>query len=96
MKEFKGTPGQWFADGTSVWSREVKPKKECEEGSIYVAELFSDVVDESEADAKLIAAAPAMINFIIELMDESGDSLEEKGHWSFYAMKDLIKKALGE
>lgn len=94
MKEFKGNKGPWSLEdkrphgcgGISLFS-----------GTQYIGFVGdSDGESSSDANARLIAAAPAMINFIIELMDESGDSLEEKGHWSFYAMKDLIKKALGE
>ena len=98
MKEFKGTPGPWVYDefrrAIGVVSKDDDQSFGMVCGEVAWIEFIGKGVETHNAN--LIAAAPAMLNFIMELMDEEGENLEEKGHWSFYAMKELIKKALGE
>lgn len=100
MKDFKGTPGPWFVDGTSVWDREVTPEKDCEEDANYVAEVFSDLVEQSEADAKLIAAAPELLEALQGILECHESILfNEFGVESDLCTtkaRDAIKKALGE
>lgn len=64
--EFKGTPGAWFATydhGSSNWIIDVIDDKEQ-----LVACAISDSKLESEANARLIAAAPEMLAALQEIV----------------------------
>ncbi len=64
--EFKGTPGAWFATydlGYSTWIIDVIDDKEQ-----LVAFAIPDSKIESEANARLIAAAPEMLAALQEIV----------------------------
>ena len=87
MKEFKGEPGPWILGGCS--GRMITTK----DG--YVGNGFIADVD-TLANARLIAAAP-------ELLEALQETIHEVGHWLSTQKPELkekiesaIKKALGE
>lgn len=76
MTEFKGTKGEWRVayDLTQVTTS----KKGILEGSKKICHMatFCKTEEEVKANAKLIAAAPKLLNALIELVDcnnSSGD-----------------------
>lgn len=94
MKEFKGTPGPWFEhrDGFSTvyiearigggMIQEVAACGPCDKGS-----------DQQSANAKLIAAAPELLEALIKLVDIVDDMVHGP---STDAAHSAINKALGE
>jgi hypothetical protein len=98
MKEFKGTPGPWRMDRNNVHTGQIATIHHCI-GNDWV-EIWSpdwpDTEQKQEANARLIAAAP-------ELLESMTVTLDEIGHWLSQQKPDLkekivsaIAKALGE
>lgn len=87
MSEFKGTPGPWFLGGVEDGKRSINT------GSYFIA-----LVDEGssrEANAKLISAAPELLDALQELVflyehDEGCREITE-----YKRAKEAINKALG-
>lgn len=100
--EFKGTPGAWFATydlGYSTWIIDVIDDKEQ-----LVAFAIPDSKIESEANARLISAAPEMLEALQNLVflhsceQEGIDSaMPTRGQWMEAVSKaeKAINKALG-
>lgn len=100
--EFKGTPGAWFATydlGYSTWIIDVIDDKEQ-----LVAFAIPDSKIESEANARLIAAAPEMLEALQNLVflhsceQEGIDSaMPTRGQWmdAISKAEKAINKALG-
>ena len=100
--EFKGTPGAWFATydlGYSTWIIDVIEDKEQ-----LVAFAIPDSKIESEANARLISAAPEMLEALQNLVflhsceQEGIDSaMPTRGQWMEAVSKaeKAINKALG-
>lgn len=100
--EFKGTPGAWFATydhGSSNWIIDVIDDKEQ-----LVAFAIPDSKIESEANARLIAAAPEMLEALQKLVflhsceQEGIDSaMPTRGQWmdAISKAEKAINKALG-
>ncbi|WP_301902271.1 hypothetical protein [Alistipes ihumii] len=100
--EFKGTPGAWFATydhGYSTWIIDVIDDKEQ-----LVACAIPDSKIESEANARLIAAAPEMLEALQNLVflhsceQEGIDSaMPTRGQWmdAISKAEKAINKALG-
>lgn len=100
--EFKGTPGAWFATydlGYSTWIIDVIDDKEQ-----LVAFAIPDSKIESEANARLIAAAPEMLEALQKLVflhsceQEGIDSaMPTRGQWmdAISKAEKAINKALG-
>ena len=68
MKEFKGTKGEWFIDNNQIKS--IQKEKRTFEFHDFVANLEFEkgqASDESVYDAKLIAAAPYLLEALIEI-----------------------------
>ncbi len=93
MGEFKGTRGPWEWDGDDIWS-----------GEEMVTALIDGYqsADVHEANAKLIAASPELLEALQTLIqgheDKSGQDLFNivvSGEEIQYAV-EAIKKALGE
>lgn len=83
MNEFKGTPGRWIKRGDGI----VAP------GDIEVAVVVNFQDDkEMDADARLIAAAPELLEALQMIMN--GDFYMPKE--SADAARAAIHKALGE
>ena len=75
MSEAKHTPGPWLADGASVY-------EERDDFSV-ICNFWSSSLPEWEANARLIAASPCLLealerclNFIENTESEMGDTLE--------------------
>lgn len=100
--EFKGTPGAWFATydlGYSTWIIDVIDDKEQ-----LVAFAIPDSKIESEANARLISAAPEMLEALQNLVflhsceQEGIDSaMPTRGQWmdAISKAEKAINKALG-
>jgi len=89
MRRFKGTKGKWkyskimnFSDTLvsfiATEEKEIAQLRGCVNGDEI----------EAEANAKLIAAAPEMLNFIIEMAERYPNS-----EWIYKEANELIKKA---
>ena len=95
MKEFKGTPGPWEKDRNNTHSGQIATIHGCK-GNDWV-EVWSpkwpDNESVQEANANLIAAAPELLDLLIELIDIEGP---QPGHvmWA-RKVKSVINKALG-
>lgn len=93
MKDFKGTRGPWCWEGDDIWN-----------GEEMVTALIDgyQAADVHEANAKLIAAAPELLEALQTLIygheDKSGHDLFNivvSGKEIQYAV-EVINKALGE
>lgn len=90
MREFKGTKGEWFADGYDIFA---------ENGDYHICKISADLDDSvEEANAELIAAAPELLEALNVAV---GYLSQEVDHQSslFMSVIDLcneaIDKALG-
>lgn len=99
--EFKGTPGAWFATydhGSSNWIIDVIDDKKQ-----LVACAIPDSKLESEANARLIAAAPEMLAALQEIVRQHGLDAENTllppipNRWmdAISKAEKAINKALG-
>ena len=96
MSEHKHTPGPWYALGldfakTKVWEVVAGPKSD----TVVELSLFSE---NAEADAKLIAAAPTMLEAlrrIVRHQDIIGGSMASVSSTRHIAAQ-AIKHATGE
>lgn len=91
MKEFKGTPGPWTGKDVGVAKQD---DARLQLG--FVMTIDEKRRDECGANAKLIAAAP-------ELLEALQETIHEVGHWLSTQKPELkekiesaINKALGE
>ncbi len=93
MKEFKGTRGPWYWDGDDIWN-----------GDEMVTALIDGYQTDNvhKANAKLIAAAPELLEALTTLVygheNKSGEDLFNivvSGQEIQYALQ-AINKALGE
>ena len=95
-KEFKGTKGEWYMSndtgGLQVHSTRFPA------GIDIIALMFPQFHDEqTKANAQLIAAAPELLNTLMELHDLLEENLPEwylKGHHN--RAEKAINKALGK
>lgn len=79
------TPGPWYLDGGFVYSernretvRAAKAKdRNCGDGNIPLAKVIADFAGEQQANARLIAAAPALYEALSEMVRLSQMGLEE-------------------
>lgn len=103
MKEFKGTPGPWFIGnfggvGGSGSFIGANPQRD---GCTYIAELkgVSGTVD---SNAKLIAAAPELLEMLQDILADYEDilldeySTEPEDNKFCIKARAVISKALGE
>ncbi|MBO0323494.1 hypothetical protein J0X14_14390 [Muricauda sp. CAU 1633] len=94
MEEFKGTKGEWKENQSEVYSSIYKNGEPFD--LVKVASLVQINPDETKANAKLIAAAPDLL----EALKDVYDLLEEhQPNWylrkHFNKMESALTKALG-
>lgn len=99
---FKGTKGKWYRSGTVV----VSDKNSFEIADVWAAnglphhEWTEDHKQEAEANARLIAAAPGLLEYakkVVDLISEEGIYLELDA-WSrndILNLEHYVNKALG-
>lgn len=94
MSAAKHTPGPWFQHHSEHSIRVCNGKHESEEGcqAIAEAEIIGYQRSESEANARLIAAAPEMLH-ALELIRATLPA-DQKGHAEI--CDNAIRKARGE
>ncbi len=102
MKEFKGTPGKWLAkleDGRNAHDIIVDREDYAWVASVH--QQFHDVatVEQAEANAKLIAAAPELLEALILaraviLSKRDMDGLSPKGSEILNKINSAINKAI--
>jgi len=100
MKEFKGTKLKWFYDkrnGKGI----VSHVKICGYESFIRVDSFGKTEEETEANAKLIAAAPDLLEALQELKKQAMCTPEyelklEEMWFAVRAAEQAINKALGE
>lgn len=101
MKEFKGTPGPWYVGcGTAIYNA---PCDEASRKQVYVSETMSieETQDVIIANAKLIAAAPELLEALQNILNAYGE-VGAANFWSINESPEGIKaratiaKALGE
>jgi hypothetical protein len=94
MKEFKGTKGEWIVahdefDGHSVG---VKDK---DFGTLFIAQGIEQGHDDGLADAKLIAAAPDLLENLLRLVEWiKEDGTQDNYPSAFIRAEAAIEKAL--
>lgn len=98
MKEFKGTPGSWQTAQnipTLVTAVEIH-RSICTTGN-WTESLNQVKVDaENEANAKLIAAAPELLDAVQIMYCAYYDGFVDSSEETLSKVKSIIDKALGE
>jgi len=94
MKEFKGTSGVWSIDPKIKTVIRNDQERGVATVSVYTSNQNTIEVDaENEANAKLIAAAPELLAFALDLI-EKVESGKAKSTDSYNKAKLAINKAL--
>jgi hypothetical protein len=99
MEEFKGTKGKWKAENLKGYPRfSDKPKVVNEDGRL-IAEMGGGDITRVEANAKLIAAAPELLEALQSLIDPLTGMVvdfiaQEIGSAKAYAIEKSINKSL--
>jgi hypothetical protein len=96
MSNTKHTPGPWFGSHSPVtksklsgrWFKSVKNKKSI--GGIIIANGFGDTKEQAEANTKLIAAAPELLEALDELRTAIIDCVDSEW-WGRH--KETVAKA---
>lgn len=96
MKEFKGTPGPWVAVGGEVTSEDYTIN-----GVIYADHICNcEEVDGESPNANLIAAAPDLLEALIEarvwVQGWNAANESEESYKALVACNEAIARALGE
>ncbi|HEM6924058.1 TPA: hypothetical protein U2I32_003611 [Providencia rettgeri] len=98
--EFKGTPAPWLTDRNNCHSGQIATVHGCENNDWV--EIWSTDWPESEsvqeANAHLIAAAPELLEALIELTESAKEAIDGLGDLSnaIDTAKAAIAKALGQ
>ncbi|MGG4677947.1 hypothetical protein [Providencia huashanensis] len=98
--EFKGTPAPWLTDRNNCHSGHIATVHGCENNDWV--EIWSTDWPESEsvqeANAHLIAAAPELLEALIELTESAKEAIDGLGDLSdaIDTAKTAIAKALGQ
>ncbi|MBQ0532617.1 hypothetical protein J7S73_21475 [Providencia rettgeri] len=98
--EFKGTPAPWLTDRNNCHSGHIATVHGCENNDWV--EIWSTDWPESEsvqeANAHLIAAAPELLEALIELTESAKEAIDGLGDLSdaIDTAKAAISKALGQ
>ena len=81
------TPGPWRAEKRDRWQVQAEHRGP---GSNFCVASINHWSDDAEADARLIAAAPALFEALVQLLDDMG----EDGLSVCKAAKDQARNAL--
>lgn len=92
--ESKHTPGPWnkYSDNRGIGALQI----DGDEGSQLVSLVYGRDAHEQNANAKLIASAPELLNSLIdarELLKDWGIDEEAAGHALLHHIESVIKKA---
>ncbi len=98
--EFKGTPAPWLTDRNNIHTGQIATVHGCKNNSWV--EIWSTNWPESEsvqeANANIIAAAPELLEALIELTESAKEAIDGLGDLSdaIDTAKAAIAKALGQ
>jgi hypothetical protein len=90
MKEFKGTKGEWTYEhyGREDWDRHIVIEP--------INTHLYDVDEESESNARLIAAAPNLLEACINIADEYEKFYDKSGDFLSRSNLDCLKAAINK
>ena len=91
--EFKGTKGEWIIEHDDFDGYSVILYEKFGFGTRYIAENIQQGYDDGEADAKLIAAAPELLQACINFVNKCDNGMDRSKN-SYSEMKAAIEKAL--
>ncbi len=93
--EFKGTKGKWYLQNyTDAYTNIIRVKTDTHDG-IYLGSSSQNPSPEYRANAKLIAAAPDLLEAVQSLLKWSAHFPEAMNE-NILIAKDAINKALGD
>lgn len=91
MKEFKGTKGKWhYQEDSDAYTHIVRPD---EKSGQIIAQLNQDTSGVTEANARLIACAPELLEEL-ETLVSAMDEISPVG-WRTRSAKNIIERAYG-
>jgi hypothetical protein len=98
MKKFKGTPGNWqYRKATAKNGSSFRVESKVGEETKKVCNVITRDIDQAESNAKLIAAAPDLleaIQYYFDVLEEVlGKDWKEKPGHVLSKMLDAVKKA---
>lgn len=104
MNEFKGTPGPWEIKPEEVDRPYIRIRGTRLGGRFKVANVLSPdydgvhhrEADETRANARLIAAAPELLEALTTTLDEIGHWLSQQNPGLKEKIDSVVAKALGE
>lgn len=104
MNEFKGTPGPWEIKPEEVDRPYIRIRGTRLGGRFKVANVLSPdyygvhhrEADETRANARLIAAAPELLEALTTTLDEIGHWLSQQKPGLKEKIDSVVAKALGE
>jgi hypothetical protein len=93
MTTTQHTPGPW--EICQEWPEENQRKIQPQDSTTGLALAFGDTEEEANANARLIAAAPQMLNALHTALDAIGDTYEARDNDSQGEMiRDIIAAAI--
>lgn len=93
MQKLKHTAGTWYREGLKIFSNIAGRTKIAEVVSFKTAGLSEDMEAESEANAKLIEAAPDLLGACLLAYVKLTSSGEANCEVTARLLRDAIKKA---
>lgn len=93
MKEFKGTPGEWFVNKVSDKFIDAR----LENGKVQSVAWCGDVdVGDRMANVNLIAAAPDLLEALLIIVNMDYQPTDDESDKVYLKARAAISKALGE
>lgn len=91
MKKFKGTKGDWYyQENSDTYTNIVRSNAGKGRETIFITQLSQDTSGEAEANARLIAASPNLLEACIVAL-----SVIDKDINAYNTVRKAIEKALG-